>query len=152
MPVQMLLIEPHPVLRMGIRTSVRSVAHVEDCADFPSARMRLFTTPCDWLVTNVRLGAFNGLHLVHLVATSHLPIRSVVYGEARDVSLAKEAQRAGAFFLSRDHLLKALPALLTGSLPRQDRRNPSLPDRRTSFRGGRRCMDFQSVGATTVQV
>jgi hypothetical protein len=151
MALEMLLVEPHPVLRSGIRASVRAIARLDDCADFSTARTRLFTAPCDWLVSNVRLGPFNGLHLVHLVATSRLPIRSVVYGEAQDASLGREAQRAGAFFLYRDHLLKGLPALLTGSLPKRDRRNPELTDRRTTFRGGRRCVDSVPTGSAPSQ-
>jgi hypothetical protein len=98
-------------------------------------------TSYDWLVCNLRLDAYNGLHLVHLAAAAGLPTKSLVYGERRDVSLAREAQRIGAFYESRDHLPHALLAYVQGQLPRTDRRDPIAADRRSFFRGGRRAAD-----------
>ena len=147
MASRVLVVEPHALLRKGIRASVRSTAQVHNCADFPAARPQLFSGTWDWLVTNVRLGAFNGLHLVYLAAANGLRIRSVVYGEAGDLTLAREAQRIGAFFQYRDQLLHALPALLGGPLPPADRRDPVARERRYLFRGGRRAIDGHISGA-----
>lgn len=148
---RVLLIEPDAALRAGLRDSIQSLAEVDDCAEFPAARARLFATSYDWLVANLRLHAYNGLHLVHLAAAVGLPTRSLVYGERHDVFLAREAQRAGAFYECRDHLPRALAAYLRGMLPSADRRDPMITDRRSLFRGGRRCTDVLPLSRVGVQ-
>ena len=141
MSKRVLLVEPDPTLRAGLRDSIRSLADVDECQDCPAARARLSEKRYDWLVINLRLDAYNGLHLVHLAAAAGLPTRSLVYGERQDVSLAREAQRIGAFYESRDHLPQALPAYVQGALPGTDRRDAVAIDRRLFFRGGRRSTD-----------
>jgi len=138
---RVLLVEPDDAQRAHLCDAVRDVAHIDGYADFVTARTHLLSKPCDWLVTNGRLGAYNGLHLVLLAGTAALPIRSLVYSDRRDLGLAREAQRFGAFHEFRDRVDLALPAYLRGSLPPQDRRNPMQPDRHATFRGGRRCTD-----------
>jgi DNA-binding NtrC family response regulator len=142
---QLLLVEPDAVRRVRFGAAVRSLAHVDARADFQSARARLLGEPYDWLVTNLRLQAYNGLHLVHLVKSSGRPTRSVVYGEHHDLALAREAQLTGAFFESLDSLDRALPAYLSGSLPALDRRELTRRDRRGAFRPGRRCTDVADL-------
>jgi len=139
---RVLLVEPDKARRVHLRDVVREVADVDVHSDFVSARAHLFSKPYDWLVTDTRLGAFNGLHLVYLARSSRLPIRSLVYADRRDVFLAQEAQRAGAFYEFRDRVDRALPVYLLSALPPLDRRNAATPDRRAApFRGGRRCTD-----------
>ena len=138
---RVLLVEPDDARRAHMRDAVRAVADIDGDADFLIARAHLISKPYDWLFTNIRLGAYNGLHLVHLAGASRRPIRSLVYDDQRDLWLAREAQRAGAFYEFADRVDRALPAYLRGSLPRQDRRNPAEPDRRVASRGGRRCTD-----------
>jgi len=46
-----------------LEDTVDGGTEIETVADFPMARARLFATPLDLVVTNLRLGAFNGLHL-----------------------------------------------------------------------------------------
>lgn len=145
---RVLLVEPDAVWRAHLRDTVRDVADLDGDADFLAARTHLFSKPYDWLVTNLRLGAYNGLHLVHLVqlaGISQTPIRFLVYADRSDVWLAREAQRAGAFYESRDRVDRALPAYLRSALPPQDRRNPAVPDRRADKRGSRRRADSSSV-------
>jgi hypothetical protein len=147
---RVLLVEPDAGRRAHLRDAIRAVADVDDDADadadFLIARTHLTSRPYDWLFTNVRLGAYNGLHLVYLAVTSGLPIRALVYEDRRDLWLAREAQRVGAFYESGDRVERALPAYLRGALPPQDRRNPAEPDRRrVAFRGGRRSSDSSSA-------
>jgi len=143
---RVLLVEPDAGRRAHLRDAIRAVADIDDDADFLIARTHLISKPYDWLFTNVRLGAHNGLHLVHMAATSRLPIRSLVYEDRRDLWLAREAQRVGAFYESGDRVHRALPAYLRGALPPQDRRNPAKLDRRrVAYRGGRRGTDFSSA-------
>jgi DNA-binding NtrC family response regulator len=141
MSKRVLIVEPDPTVRASLRDSIRSIADVDACADFPAARARLSAISYDLLITNLRLDAYNGLHLVHLAADAGLPTRSLVYDEQQDISLAREAQRAGAFYESRDHLPRTLAAYVHGTLPSTDRRNPIGTDRRSGSRGGRRLVD-----------
>jgi hypothetical protein len=138
---RVLLVEPDGGVRGRLRETVRDMAHIEGDGDFRSARTHLFSKRYDWLVTNIRLHAYNGLHLIHLAETAGLPMRFLVYADRRDLVLAREAQKAGAFYESRDHVQRALPAYLRGTLPTQDRRNPAVPTRHSMFRGGRRSTD-----------
>jgi DNA-binding NarL/FixJ family response regulator len=108
---------------------------------FEAARATLSERPFDFIITNLRLSDFNGLHLVHLVAGHNRPPRCIVYTDKRDASLAREVQRSGAFYDIAECLPVTLSAYLRGTLPSTDRRNAALTDRRGSFRGGRRCWD-----------
>jgi DNA-binding NtrC family response regulator len=136
-----LLVEPDGQLRARFGDTVGALADLDMDASFRAARTRLFAHPYDWLVTNVRLEAYNGLHLVHLAGSARLPVRILVYSDRPDLSLAREAQRLGAFYESRDCVDRALAAYLRGTLPQRDRREPTVRDRRIVFRGGRRCTD-----------
>ena len=138
---RMLLVEPDNARRTHLRDAVGAVAEIDSDAGFLDARTHLISRTYDWLVTNIRLGTHNGLHLVHLAGTLRRPTRSLVYDDQRDLWLAREAQRVGAFYESADRLVRVLPAYLRGALPPQDRRNPADPERRVAARGGRRCTD-----------
>jgi len=139
---RVLLVEPDKSRRAHLRNVVREVADVDVHADFLSARAHLFSKPYDWLVTDTRLGPYNGLHLVHLAKASRLPIRSLVYADRGDLYLGQEAQRAGAFHEYRDRVDRVLAIYLLSVLPPLDRRSLATPDRRAApFRGGRRCTD-----------
>jgi DNA-binding NtrC family response regulator len=116
---RVLLVEPDEARRAQLSDAVRGLAEIDSDADFPTARAHLFSKPYDWLVTNSRLGAYNGLHLVHLAGTSALPLRFLIYADQEDVWLAREAQRAGAFYESLDRLDRALCNYLRGALPPQ---------------------------------
>ena len=67
----------------------------------PTARQRLLTTSHSWLITNVRLHAYNGLHLAYLAKMAPEPPNILVYGDDTDLLLAREAQQIGAFYESR---------------------------------------------------
>jgi hypothetical protein len=137
--VDVLIVEPDAVARAALQYAWSSVAHVEGCPDFRSARRQLFQHPPDLLVTNLRLQEFNGLHLVHLAATAALKTRSIAYTDEFDLGLARETQAAGAFYERAHRLPYVLPSYTRSMLPPRDRRNPAGIDRRlSSYRGGRR--------------
>ncbi len=139
---RVLLVEPDKSRRAHLRDVVCEVADVDVHADFVSARTHLCSKPYDWLVTDTRLGPYNGLHLVYLARASGLPIRSLVYADRNDLFLGQQAQRAGAFYEYRDRVDRSLPVYLLSVLPPLDRRSLVSPDRRAApFRGGRRCTD-----------
>jgi DNA-binding response OmpR family regulator len=139
--MRVLLVEPDGTLRARLRECARPFAQVDGDTGFRRARTRLLSQAYDWLVTNVRLGEYNGLHLMHLAATAGLRARILIYADRPDVALAREAHRAGAFFVTREAVPRALRACLEGLLPNHDRRNAEGRDRRLDLRGGRRCTD-----------
>ena len=138
---RILLVEPDAAARDLVRAAVSALAHVESHRQFEPARARLRLASFDFLVTNVRLGAYNGLHLVYLRSLGRGAPRAIVYSDERDRWLAREAQRAGAFYEVGPCLPVTLAAYVTGTLPARDRRDPASSDRRKMFRGGRRCWD-----------
>ena len=138
---QILLVDPDRNGLLAVQAALRLVADVETCSDFRAARTRLFIQPPDLLVTNLRLQANNGLHLVYLAAGTHT--RCIVYAPHDDLILAREAQAAGAFYERLLRLPQALPSYVNATLPDHDRRDLTVLDRRLKFRGGRRCTDLQ---------
>ncbi len=149
---RVLAVDSHKKWLDALRERWTHMAEVEVCTEFSIARARLFEVPPpDLLVTNLRLGPFNGLHLVFLAQSANLPTTCLTYGaqtNPTDVALAREAQLAGAFYEASFKLLHALPAYIKGELPDRDRRDPMRSDRRSSFRGGRRATDVTEVRLT----
>ena len=121
-----------------LHRSVQDVARVDAYLDFVSARTLLLRESPEFLVTNVRLGAHNGLHLVHLALA---PTRSIIHMEPEDPFLLREAQRLGAFVESPQRLLFSLRVYISAVLPLRDRRHPLRVNRRIIPRGGRRAAD-----------
>jgi hypothetical protein len=76
----------------------RNTASVDLCTDFITARRLLLDNPPKLLVTNLRLAAYNGLHLVHLVATLGLWTQCVVYSDHHDALLIREVRSTGAMY------------------------------------------------------
>jgi hypothetical protein len=141
-----LLVEPNLHVADIIEESIRPLAQVYHHAEFESARRRLGAMRVDFVVSNLRLGAFNGLHLVY-AASADTPARCIVYTDDREPALAQDVRRAGAFYETTDRLPVTLTMYLGSSLPPSDRRDPVMPDRRTPFRGGRRSWDRQLLTA-----
>jgi DNA-binding NtrC family response regulator len=116
------------------------------CTRFEAARTLLHSgRTISALISNLRLGEFNGIHLVYLAKLGAADTRALIYASAHDPLLAREAQRAGAFYQRQAFLMFALVSFLNATLPAADRRDVSGVDRRTSFRGGRRATDVASL-------
>ena len=141
MPPRVLLVEPDPVITDDVLQAARAIASVEHQAGFAEARPRLIDAAFEFLITNLRLGEFNGLHLVHLAAGLEQPPRCIVYTDTHNILLGQEVQRAGAFYEVASTLPVTLSAYISGNLPTADRRDLTRLDRRAQFRGGRRCWD-----------
>lgn len=143
MTMQVLLVDPQAQLDWirGLQDTLGSTADLKTVADFHAAHaMVRAAPPPDMLVTNVRLGAYNGIQLVMVAVTRGL--RCVVYAEEHDVVLARQAQEAGAFYVRLKDLRESFDSLLRRPLPPRDRRNPEVDDRRRLRRGGRRSNDL----------
>ena len=148
MRTRVLLVEPDGAALSTLRSAASLIADIEACADFVSARVRAVSGEFDFLVTNLRLEAYNGLHLVYLALSARSTTRSIVYTDRREPQLAREVQEAGAFYELRDRLPYALHRYLRSPLPPADRRDPALWDRRGVFRGGRRSSDLPLLAAS----
>ena len=70
--------------------------------DFATAKQTVTTDPPDLLITDVRLGAYNGLHLVVVGKAALAGLAAIVIGGPKDAALRGDAERVGAVFLSGD--------------------------------------------------
>jgi DNA-binding NtrC family response regulator len=136
-----LFVDPVVEMQQAAREVLASVAKLTVCSTFADARARLDASPPDLLVTSVRLQAHNGLHLVYLAGRHSPSTRCLVSAQDDDVWFAQEVQAAGAFFVPARWLATALHSYVAASLPRRDRRNARVVDRRGQVRGGRRVTD-----------
>jgi DNA-binding NtrC family response regulator len=148
MPKRVLIVEPDVQLRERMIARAEWFGRVRAESEFAAARDRLLTHRYDWFITNLRLKAHNGLHLLHVAAAAGLQVRALVYGEAADGVLGREAQRCGAYYELQRGVHRAIPSYLRDVVPTVDRRNPERHDRRRDQRTGRRCSDL-SAGADT---
>jgi DNA-binding response OmpR family regulator len=100
---------PNHLPRILVVTSTRDVAdrvlrsvaghEVVVRTDFQSAKAELDQQPPDVLVAQVRLGAFNGLHLAIRARGRGLPTQTILIGEP-DAVLEDEARQQHARYLT----------------------------------------------------
>jgi DNA-binding NtrC family response regulator len=95
---------------------------VRSARSFEDARALLITERPDLLVTDLRLGPYNGLHLVLWSRNEHPEMATVVTSRFADPVLEAEARRNQADFLLRPVSDTQLLDAITGSLSRADRR------------------------------
>ncbi len=141
-----LIVEPDPAFR-SVLVAAAGGARVEEHGRFDGARPRLLESSFDLLVSSIRLGAYNGLHLVYAARLSGVPTRAIVYDDVHNLGLAREALVACAFYELRERLPVVLASYLHARLPVADRRDPRWNDRRTLARGGRRRWDQYVAGS-----
>ena len=78
------------------------------CNSFPDARARLKKELPDGLLTDVRLGEFNGLQLVHLFRSLSPQGIVVVATGHDDPTLKDEAEKLGCRFVTKPVDIKAI--------------------------------------------
>jgi DNA-binding NtrC family response regulator len=142
------LVEPDDLARGILHAAARRLGQVESFSHFEAARARLRNGSVDFLITNVRLGAYNGLHLAYLLSPEN-GTRAIVYSADRDLGLAREIQRSGAFYEVAASLPITLASYIAANLPPRDRRDAAVLDRRSVYRGGRRCWDHHFAVQTS---
>jgi DNA-binding NtrC family response regulator len=79
------------------------------CANFDEGRRRLAHDTFDALIADVRLGAYNGLHLITLAAPSMIKI---VVSAFLDTVIRRDAEQAGARFVVKPNDCASVSALL----------------------------------------
>ena len=114
---------------------------------FVPARRVIYDEHPEIVVTNLRLGAFNGIHLAYLAKIQNAATRVMVYAREYDRLLAAEALAAGAFYERLEFVPSAIVNFLRAALPDRDRRDPGSLGRRAVFRGGRRATDVAALRA-----
>ena len=103
---KVLVVEDDAATRRGLETLLRQAGYDVLVADsVPQGRKALEEGAPDLLITDVRLGEFNGLQLL---ATSTRPIPAIVATAFADSALEIEAARLGAHYL----LKPIVPAVL----------------------------------------
>jgi CheY-like chemotaxis protein len=122
MSYRILLVEPDSRSSMAIERWLADAGYLTvSVRTFEDATRRLAVDCPDLLVTAVRLGAFNGLHLVLRCRGDYPYLPMMVTGEDEDPLLAGEVARYGARFvpksLERERFLQVVSELLAGRSP-----------------------------------
>ncbi len=100
---------------LGLCTMIlREDGHdVVPCNHFHEGRRRLAHEYFDALIADVRLGAYNGLHLITLAAPATIKIAVSAY---RDTVISRDAEQAGARFVVKPTDCASVSALLPSGL------------------------------------
>jgi DNA-binding NtrC family response regulator len=116
-PLQVLVVDDDAsVLDVLVQAlSQRAGQEVVACGSFEDARRRLREQTFDVLLTDVRLGAFNGLQLAVLAKDVNPQTRVIVFSGFDDVVLRDEAEHLGATYLVKPVQAQVLQALITGA-------------------------------------
>lgn len=108
-----LLVDDDPAVLHLVRQWLSSAGYtVIACDRFETAKQHLAAQAPDILVTDVRLGAYNGLQLVILAKQQGPQVAAVVMSAFDDPTLRKEAAQSGAGYVNkpctRDQVLTAV--------------------------------------------
>lgn len=108
-----LLVDDDPAVLQLVRQWLSSAGYtVIACDRFETAKQHLAAQAPDILVTDVRLGAYNGLQLVILAKQQGPQVAAVVMSAFDDPTLRKEAAQSGAGYVNkpctRDQVLTAV--------------------------------------------
>jgi two-component system response regulator PilR (NtrC family) len=97
---RVLIVDDEPALLDALRTALRRAGcDVTACRTFEDAREQLLTDDFDVLVTDVRLGAFNGIQLAVIARDKSATIRIIVFSGYDDPVLKAEAARLGGIYM-----------------------------------------------------
>lgn len=101
MPFRVLVVDADPVALGDMERMLSTAGNlVTSVAEFEEAQHRLVYAPPDLLVTAVRLGTHNGLHLVLRAHAAHPDTPAIVVHTDSDPVLKTEALNAGAEYLT----------------------------------------------------
>jgi DNA-binding NtrC family response regulator len=118
MAVRILLVEPDDRRRLE-RIDALTIAgyDVSAVVTFDDAILEVRRDPPHLLIAAVRLGRFNGLHLVLRSRADHPSIAAIITGTEDDIGLAGDASRHDAAFLVEPAAASALLATIAKVLP-----------------------------------
>jgi len=115
-PQRVLVVDDEPSLLEAMTIAfMRAGRDVASCRTFEEARQQLLTEHFDVMVTDVRLGAFNGLQLAVIARDKHPEMRIIVFSGFDDPVLREEAAHLRASYVLKpvgaDHLLDLMTAV-----------------------------------------
>ena len=106
---RVLIVDDEPALLDALRSALKRAGHdVVACRTFEDAREQLLMEEFDALVTDVRLGAFNGIQLAVISRNQSSSIRIIVFSGYDDPVLKTEAARLGGTFMLKPVTAEAL--------------------------------------------
>lgn len=112
---RILIVDDEPALLEALRAALKRAGHeVVACRTFEDAREQLLTEDFDALITDVRLGAFNGIQLAVIARDQSRDMRIVVFSGYDDPVLRTEAARLGGTFLLKPISAEALLEEIAG--------------------------------------
>jgi len=122
--IRALVVEPDQIDRDLLVATLTSAGLVVTAADgFRTAHTRLVRRPPTILITEIRLGHHNGLHLAHIARWLRQQMVLVVTSHHRDPVLTRDAAVLGATFvpkpLSPGRLLVTLYRAYRAAFPEQ---------------------------------
>ena len=110
-----LVVDPEAADRAFLVSTLTTAGLLVTGADgFATARARLLRHPPAVLVTEIRLGFHNGLHLAHLARWRRPQIHLVVMSRYRDPVLVRDAEALGAAFVQKPLTPETLLATMYG--------------------------------------
>jgi DNA-binding NtrC family response regulator len=143
-----LIVEPDAVQVFHLARLIEAAGfRCLSATSFVPARRVIYEEHPEIIATNMRLGAFNGIHLAYLAKIENVATRVMVYARDYDRLLAAEALAAGAFYERLEFVPASIVNFLRAALPDRDRRDPGSLGRRAVFRGGRRATDVAALRA-----
>lgn len=97
---RVLIVDDEPALLDALKIALeRGDCDVTACRTFEDARQQLLSEDFDVLVTDVRLGAFNGIQLAVVARDRNPAMKIVVFSGYDDPVLRSEAANLGATYL-----------------------------------------------------
>ena len=97
---RVLIVDDEPALLDALKIALeRGDCDVTACRTFEDARQRLLSEHFEVLVTDVRLGAFNGIQLAVVARDRNPAMKIVVFSGYDDPVLRSEAANLGATYL-----------------------------------------------------
>src|SRR3954468_14591471 len=125
---RVLIVEDHEATRQGLRALLTNAGYeVEAAGDFSQARRALSEHAPDLLITDLRLGEYNGLQLVAAVP---LGIPSIVVPGFPDAVLGADALKLGAHYITKPVDAQALMNLMDEALVSAAERHSQASTRR----------------------
>jgi DNA-binding NtrC family response regulator len=118
MPRSILVVAADPIERSNTVHILRDAGYRVSCAgNFEEGKQLLAEEQPDVLITDLRLGAYNGLHLILRSRADHPAMAAFITAPTADPVLAAEATRQNASFLVRPLTDGDLLTAIAGSSP-----------------------------------
>ena len=112
--LRVFVVDDEPALAESLKLGLQNHGHdVEMSRSFEDARRRLLAETFDVLITDVRLGAFNGLQLAVIARGNNPTMRIVVFSGFDDPVLREEATALDATYLVKPVSAEAMNEVIT---------------------------------------